>query len=241
MAREWSRLLVVLAFTPAVVHAQPAAPPRLGRLLHPVKTDKLTLHEEAHAIPQAQKDRVHFFLINGLDPLQASNIHGVAAYFRSIGFANTSSYQFPQTPKVRRQIEALRRSDPEARIVLLGFSVGANCVRGLANNLNKDGVHIDCLIYVGGDTVFNTPTSKPANVGQIVNVTGHGLIFLGRDLYFKGDTIDGAVNQRLDARHMNIPASSETISVVGRAVIATATNLSLTRPQSTIQPTSGPK
>ena len=242
MSKDWlchAWLLVVLIFsaTPAnlgaqedssptvqplpSVQSQPAVP-ILGALLHPVKLHELTLQEEAQAIPQEKKDRVHFFLINGLDPLQASNVHGVAAYFRSIGFANTSSYQFPSTPKVRRQIEALRRTDPEARIVLLGFSVGANCVRGLANNLQKDGVTIDCLIYVGGDTVFNSPSSRPANVGKIVNITGHGLIFLGRDLYFRGDDIDGAANHRIDARHMNIPAGSDTINLVGKAVVNVA-------------------
>ena len=113
----------------------------------------------------------------------------MAEYFRTIGFTNTSSYQFPMTWKVRRQIETLR-TDPEARIVLLGFSVGANCVRSLANDLQRDGVYIDCLVYMGGDTIFNTCNSKPANVGQIVNITGHGLVFLGRDLFLNGDDID---------------------------------------------------
>ena len=227
MTKDWSALpclLLALAFTatPATLSAQPA-PISVGALIRPVPVKQLTLQEQAQAVPQEQKDRVHFFLINGLDPLMASNVHGVAAYFRSIGFTNTNSFQWPQTPKARRQIENLHRTNPEARIVLMGFSVGANCVRGLANNLQRDGVYIDCLIYVGGDTVFNTASSKPANVGQIVNITGHGLIFLGRDLYFKGDTIDGAANHRLDARHMNIPTSSDTINLVGNAVIALAT------------------
>jgi hypothetical protein len=242
MSKEWLRnpwLLLALIFsaTPANLSAQentappalpsPSAQPQpsartLGTLLRPLKLNELTLREQAQAIPQEKKDRVHFFLINGLDPLQASNLHGVAGYFRSIGFANTSSYQFPSTWKVRRQIETLRRSDPEARIVLLGFSVGANCVRGLANNLQRDGIYLDCLVYVSGDTVFNSPSSRPPNVGQIVNITGHGLVFLGRDLYFKGDDIDGAVNHRLDARHMNIPAGSDTINLVGKELIALA-------------------
>jgi hypothetical protein len=215
-------LALILCAFPAALHAQEPPAPRLGTLLHPLPVQQLSLRAHADAIPQEKKDRVHFYLINGLDPLQASNVHGVAAYFRSIGFTNTTSYQFPATPRARREIEAVRRSDPQARIVLLGFSVGANCARGLANSLNKDGVTIDCLVYVGGDTVFNTPTSKPANVGQIVNVTGHGLVFLGRDVYFKGDAIDGAINQRLDARHMSIPGNRATIELVGQQLLALA-------------------
>jgi len=261
MTTEWPRNLRIALFslafsalpatlfsqetTPEPEKAVPSVPPQpaargLGQRIHPLPVRQLSLHEQADAIPKEKKDRVHFFLINGLDPLQASNIHGVAAYFRAIGFANTSSYQFPSTPKVRRQIETLRRTDPEARIVLMGFSVGANCVRGLANNLQKDGIHIDCLIYVGGDTVFNSPSSKPANVGQIVNITGHGLIFLGRDIYFKGDNIDGAINHRLDARHMNIPASSDTINLVGKEVLAVANRAGQSpAPSATVTPAGG--
>jgi hypothetical protein len=232
MVRDWlgkhRSLLLAFVFSaiPSTLHTQEKAPPSanltLGALLHPIKLNEVTLREQAQAIPQEKRDRVHFFLINGLDPLQATNVHGVAAYFRSIGFTNTSSYQWPSTPKVRKQIETLHRTDPEARIVLFGFSVGANCVRGLANNLQKDGIPIDCLIYAGGDTIFNSPSSKPANVGQIVNITGHGLIFLGGDIYFKGDNLDGAVNRRLPARHMDIPANPDTINLVGNAVIAVA-------------------
>ncbi len=209
------------------VPASPSAEPQpsvwgLGALIHPLQLDEVNIREQVRTIPQDKKDRVHFFLVNGLDPLYSGNLNGVAAYFRSIGFTNTNCYQFPSTPKVRRQIETLRRSDPEARIVLLGFSVGANCVRGLANNLQRDNIAIDSLIYIGGDTVFNTPTSKPANVGHIVNITGHGLIFLGRDLYFKGEDIDGAVNRRVDVRHINIPNRQDTINLIGQELIAVA-------------------
>jgi hypothetical protein len=209
------------------VPAAPGAEPQpavwgLGALIHPLQLDEVNFREQVRAIPQDQKDRVHFFLINGLDPLWSGNLNGLAAYFRSIGFVNTTCYQFPATPKVRQQIETLRRNDPDARIVLLGFSVGANCVRGLANSLQRDGVAIDALIYLGGDTVFNTPASKPANVGHVVNITGHGLILLGRDLYFKGEDIDGAVNRRMDVRHINLPNRQETINLIGRELIALA-------------------
>jgi hypothetical protein len=254
MTKEWPgiRCLMFLALafsaTPTTLSAQenPRSPiqtlpslqpqpsaPGLGSLIHPLKLEKLTLHEQAQSIPQEKKDRVHFFLINGLDPLYSGNLNGVAAYFRSIGFANTSCHQFPSTWKVRRQIETIRRSDPEARIVLLGYSAGANFVRSLANNVQRDGIHIDCLIYVGGDTIFNSPSSRPQNVGQIVNITGHGMIFLGRDLYFKGDNIDGAVNHRVDARHILLPGQRDTINLIGQAVIGAANKSSGTATQPT--------
>ncbi len=241
-------LSLLLAATPAPLNAQPnSSPPRpisepqppglrLGTIVHPLPVNQLTLRQQTEAIPQAKKDRVHFFLLNGIDPAYAGNLNGVAAYFRSIGFKNTTCYQFPMTWKVRQQVESIRKSDPEARIILLGYSVGANCVRGIANHMQRENLHLDCLIYVAGDTIFNSAASKPANVGQIVNITGHGLIFYGRDLFFKGDTIDGAINHRLDARHMSIPQQRETMEAIGQQLVGLAnkssTSASVVRPAS---------
>jgi hypothetical protein len=243
MTKEWRRstslvlLAVVFSANPDHLFAQQNSPlpaqssanvelqPSawgLGTLIHPLNLDEVTLRQQAEAIPQEKKNRLHFFLINGFDPLYSGNLNGVAAYFRSIGFANTSCYQFPWTWRVRRQIETIRHSDPEAGIVLLGYSVGANFVRSLANQLQREGISIDCLIYLGGDTIFNTRSSRPDNVRQIVNITGHGLIFLGRDLYFKGDDIEGAVNHRVDVRHMLLPGQRDTINLVGEQLIGLA-------------------
>jgi hypothetical protein len=238
MARDWWRGLIVysaiLATSTAyageryvVPNQQSQRPPiGLGTWIRPIKTDEFTLNDQARLIAQEKKDRVHFFLINGLDPAYAGNLNGIASYFRSIGFVNTNSYQFPSAPKVRKQIEAIRHNNPDARIVLLGFSLGANYARRLANELQRDGIFLDCLIYLGGDMIFNNAQSTPSNIGEIVNITGHGLIFLGRDIYFKGDNLDGAANYRLDARHITIPAQPEVINIIGPRLI----NLANTAP-----------
>jgi hypothetical protein len=128
----------------------------------------------------------------------------------------------PSAGKVRRAIETVRRCDPEARIVLLGYSFGANLVRSITNEMQADGTFIDCLIYVGGDTIFNTPQSRPQNVGLILNITGHGAIFVGRDLFLKGDDIDGAVNHRLDIHHFGIVGQRDTINLIGQMLISQA-------------------
>lgn len=222
-------LAVVLTAAPSTLQAQTAAPPQpstwgIGTLIHPLQLNDVNLADKAKSIPQAQKDHVHFFLINGFDPLYSGNLNGLAAYCQSVGFAHTTCYQLAAAGKARRQIEAVRRADPEARVVLLGYSLGANAARSVANDLQRSGIHVDCLIYVGGDTIFNSPTSRPANVGQIININGHGLILLGRDLYFKGDDLDGAVNRRVDVRHILLPVQRETINLVGHGLITAATS-----------------
>jgi hypothetical protein len=198
----------------------------LGYVLHPLRNGTVTLPEKAQALPGCQRDRVHFFMINGVDPLYLGNLNGLAAYFRSIGFVNTSCWQFPLTCEVGKRITELRQQCPEARIVVLGYSAGANCARSLAQKLGREGIHLDRLIYLGGDTVFDVPESCPENVGRITNITGHGCIALGYDLFCNGDDITGAVNTRLQVRHILLPSRAETIDLIGSELIAVAAECS---------------
>jgi hypothetical protein len=224
MTREWPRVIaaVLVAALPATGFAQEAAVPTapgLGSWFHPLQLTEVKLQDQVKAIPQEKRDRVHFFLINGLNPGYSANLNGLAAYFRSIGFANTSCHQMPSAGKVRKQIETLRKSDPEARIIVLGYSWGANLARSMANSLQRDGVTLDCIIYLGGDTIGNSPESRPSNVKQVLNINGNGFIATGGNLTFKGTDIDGAVNHRLDVRHLALPAHRDTIHFVGQALI----------------------
>jgi hypothetical protein len=234
-----SAMLLALAFfaTHTVLQAQEIPLPKrllntepqpstwdFGAWMHPLQLDDVKLREQVRAIPQDNKDRVHFFLINGLDPFYSANLNGLAAYCRSIGFTNTACYQMPSRWKVKREIETIRRNDPQARIVLLGYSFGANLARSITNEMQADNTFINCLIYVGGDTIFNTPDSRPRNVGLILNITGHGAALVGRDLFINGDEIDGAANHRLDIHHFGIISQPDTINLIGQELISQASS-----------------
>src|SRR5262249_4195286 len=104
--------------------------------------------------------------------------------------------------------------DRDARIVLIGFSSGANYVKWIANALAKDCVRVDLLVYLVGDTVPNTPASHPPNVCRVVNVRGKGLILTGGDLFFNGTDIDGARNCRIECRHILAPSRRETLELM---------------------------
>ncbi len=237
-SKQCAMMLALVFFaTDAALHAQEAAPPQepsiaephppvwgLGALIHPLQMDDVRLREQARAIPQEMKERVHFFLINGLDPLYSANLNGLAAYCRSIGFTNTACYHMPSRWKVQREIETIRQRDPQARIILLGYSFGANLARSIVNDMQAENAFIDCLIYVGGDTIFNTPQSRPQNVGMILNITGHGAVFVGKDLFINGEDIDGAVNRRLDIHHFGIIAHHDTINLIGQELISQASS-----------------
>jgi hypothetical protein len=105
-------------------------------------------------------------------------------------------------------------------VVLIGFSLGANWVKWIANDLARDGTRVDLLIYLVGDTIWNTPYSRPPNVRRIVNVRGEGLVLLGG--ICDGADLDGARNERIYCRHILAPSRRETLELVMEELLALA-------------------
>jgi hypothetical protein len=188
--------------------------PRGFSFAHPLGSPPPQLTQSCQSVPAEAKDHVYLFAINGMDPLYFGNLNGLCACMKQLGFRNVHCGQSWEAPAVREQIVETRRKDPEARIAVLGFSAGANRACQLANELKGQGIKVDLLVYVGGDTITNVPQSRPENVGQIVNITGHGYLPRGGDLFYNGTDLDGAKNQRVNARHMLLPTRPETVELL---------------------------
>lgn len=187
----------------------------LGTILHPIhEPGSIPYAKEWDKLP-CHKDHVYIFAVNGLNPMCLGNFNGLCTYLRNQGFHNTYFGQLYTSSGFAAKIRDTRHDDPDARIVLIGFSAGANYVRATANSLANDGVWIDLLVYLVGDTVWNTPESRPENVGRILNIRGKGMVLIGGDfLGFNGEDIDGAQNYRIDCRHILAPSRSETLTLL---------------------------
>jgi hypothetical protein len=194
----------------------------LGHLVHPVEIpETLPVPICCNGPPDpSAKEHVYIFGINGLNPMCLGNFNGLLCYFREQGFTHTyfgqpyTSFWFPS------EIREIRRQDPQAKIVLIGFSSGANSVRAMANGLNNDGTPIDLLVYLVGDTIWDTPYSKPGNVRRIVNIRAQGLLLLGGDLLFNGADLEGARNYDLRCRHILAPSRPETVTLMMEELLA---------------------
>jgi hypothetical protein len=188
----------------------------LGTLLHPIQEPETVAHPTCcHGPAEAcGKEHVYIFGVNGLNPFCLGNFNGMLRYFRSQGYPNTYFGQLYTSYWFASEIRKIRHEDPEARIVLIGFSWGANYVQAIASNLNEDHTPVDLLVYLVGDLVWNTPGSKPHNVRRIVNIRAKGLILLGGDLFFNGAEIDGARNCMLKCRHILAPSCRESLTLI---------------------------
>jgi hypothetical protein len=188
----------------------------LGKFFHPIQTPDC-LPAPACAVDQTSSccnSHVYIFAVNGWDSLCLGNFNGLCDYLREQGFANTYFGQLYTCAHFSSRIRQIRQEDPEARIVLIGFSCGCNVAKGIANSLNKDGTRIDLLVYLAGDYITNSPSSYPGNVGNVLNIRGKGYFLSGGSLFFCGADIDGARNCTLDTRHMLAPSRRETLELL---------------------------
>jgi hypothetical protein len=183
---------------------------------HSVNPPTHELGDPCHALPRCCRDHVYIFLLNGLDPGNYCNLGGLREYLHSLGFNKTYYGQLYHGPWFEKEILRLHNEDPDARFVLVGFSYGANVARSITQDLKPQGVQIDLLVYLGGNTLTNTPRDRPENAGQIVNVLATGWIW-------NGDTLDGAENVQLpDVWHFGSPTHRQTLEILSRDLTAIA-------------------
>lgn len=186
-----------------------------GTLLHPIEEpEHIPLPACYASAPyRCLKENVYIFTVNGLNPMCLGNFNGLCQFFKKQGFEKTRFAQLYSYSKFAEEIREIRKDNPNARIALVGYSLGANSVREVANELNRDGTRVDLLVYLAGDTIKNSPESRPANVSRIVNIRAKGAIATGGS-FVNGSEIEGARNVRVDCRHILTPSRRQTVEIM---------------------------
>jgi len=184
--------------------------------LHPVEPAPPDIHATCLAYPPCCRDHVYIFLVHGVDPFDWANMAGVRDYVQELGFRKTYYGQAYHTLKFDREMRQIRAEDPSARFVLVGFSLGANMVRYLANSAQDDQIPIDLLVYFGGNTLHNEAYDQPDNAVRIVNVLASGAIW-------NGAWMDRAENiHETDVYHFGSPAHPYSIQTLARELAVVA-------------------
>jgi hypothetical protein len=192
--------------------------------LHAVDPAKWELINQCQAGPPGTRDHVHIFFVHGIEMVDVANLHGVQQYCHSLGFYHTYVGEMYHTGRFINDIRAIHQSDPEARFVLVGFSFGANKVRNIARAVKDDGICIDLLIYLGGNTLHNTPEDQPENAARIINILATGWIW-------NGDTMERAENIHVDGVwHFGSPTHPRTLEVLASELAAVVAQEPVTQP-----------
>ncbi len=167
-------------------------------------------------VPEPSRNRVHVFLVHGMDPFDLANMNGLTEYIQKLGYLKTHYGQLFHVWEFKNEMRRIHKSDPQARFVLIGFSFGANLVRSVANAVKDDGIAVDLLVYLGGNTLENKPETQPDNVLHIVNILAVGCIWNGAQL-------DRADNVQYDnVLHFGSPTHPRTREMLARELSAVA-------------------
>jgi hypothetical protein len=194
----------------------------LGGVVHPIAPVRDELAAAARCLPACARCHVHVFLLNGLDPIRLGNLEGLADSVRCLGFENVYYGELWDGHRTAREVRRVRCQDPEARIVLLGYSFGANLVRWVTHDVARDGIKIDLLIYLVGDTVFDGTRSVPENACRVINIRAWGFVLLAGGL-INGQDLTGAENVHLPwVRHLCVPMQPAVQQLLAKEVVAMA-------------------
>jgi hypothetical protein len=154
-----------------------------------------------------------------MDPFDWANLGGVNEYIHKLGFNNTYYGQLYHSWWVARKVRRIYQEDPEAHFVLIGFSFGANMVRNVAQSVRSEGINVDLLMYLGGNTLKNIPRDRPENAVRVVNVLAHGYIW-------NGTQFDDAENINVeDVWHFGSPTHPRTLEALTRELTLIAASI----------------
>jgi hypothetical protein len=159
--------------------------------------------------------RTRVYIFDGLNPLGLARVNRLADRVRESGLPQTQVVRWNSAWKVEQEIRASYASDPDIQVALVGYSAGTYAARRLANRLLSSGVPVAVVGYVGGDYLSDTPSTRVSGAGRVVNVTGDGYLLTGRNLFFNGTQVSGAVNVRLGGtRHYGLPTHPTTVATL---------------------------
>lgn len=224
MARQgrWLRSLVL-----ATASAVPLSSGCMS-FLHPIDSPTKEHFTQSACIPLAARNHVHVFFIHGTDPCDWANLSGLRDYVQSLGYIKTHYGQLYHVWQFEEELRQAHKVDPDARFVLVGFSLGANMVRNLARDAGEEHIPIDLLVYLGGNTLKDCPEDKPENALHIVNILATGCIW-------NGDHLEGADNLNYgDVWHFGSPSHPKTLEILAEELVKVAARVPVTTPEAPV-------
>jgi hypothetical protein len=146
--------------------------------VHPIDQTTVPTCQTCQTVPDDCKEHVYIFLMHGLDPFDCCNLSGVHKYLVEMGFKNTYYGQFwSGCTSFEDKIKEIDHCDPEARIVVVGFSLGATMARILCQTLLEHTVTVHLLVYLDGKGLCDLHCKAERKKPKIINVVAPSLVW----------------------------------------------------------------
>jgi len=170
-----------------------------------------TPDSDIETLPVESKDRVHVIFINSpLDVLQIGRLAGVASYFRSKGFQNSSFHYLSSGPKLAGEVRDLRREDDGTRIALVAWSGASLWVWDALKELDGTGERGDLIVYLDSNWI----KKRVADEGHPDNFDRAVLIYRSDNPPVEG-VPNSVIRQAETINHLAVAAHPDTIQTPG--------------------------
>jgi hypothetical protein len=159
-------------------------------------------------------DHVYVYMVNGLTilPHVFGSMNGVGPHVEEDGFRKPRVASHYWRKAFLKEIRRVRCEDPQARFVLVGYSIGGSVVYGMAQDLQADGIFIDLMIYIDAHSFIHDLGCHPQNVGKVVSINSSSL-------FLPGKCHPGEECYHVDTpRHLAIPHKDETLAIMTEAL-----------------------
>jgi hypothetical protein len=171
-------------------------------------------HAPSQSLPACGCEHVYIYMINGLTvlPYMAGSMDRVKPFVEELGFCNVKVATHYWRWSFERDIRRVRAQDPDARFVLVGYSIGGSVVCSMAHALEQDGIFIDLIVYIDAHSFVNDFTKRPTNVGKIVAINSNAWVL-------RGTCRPGQECYTVDTRfHLATPRRDETLQILAEKV-----------------------
>jgi hypothetical protein len=162
---------------------------------------------------------VYIFAINGLTvlPHMCGSLNRLGEPIQGQGFRKPRVGSHYWRWRFQTEIRRIHRHDPQARFVLIGYSIGGGVVRSMARALEADGIPIALVLYVDAHSVVNDLHERPANVCRVVNILSTSVCLRGRVL------AGAAENYQVPGTwHLGVPRHDATLGLLARELARVA-------------------
>jgi hypothetical protein len=166
-------------------------------------------------VPCQCRGKVYVFLISGFDPLDIDRVGDFRKALVRSGFTKVYDGQFYHDRFFAQEMRRLASEEPDARFVVVGFSLGADVAVSLADYVGKQGIPIALLASVDPYWWSSAPSKTPPNVQQVMNIHGERL-------FMPQTASAGAEIQIPETFPTNITANPLTVESLARALAGIA-------------------
>ncbi len=99
-------------------------------------------------LPVQCRNEVHVFMMHGLTPTTDCGLNALRMKLGDAGFAKVGMGELCHGGWVKSEIDCIRRTDPDARFVLLGYDLGAATAVSLSRDLTAKGIPVEAVVLL---------------------------------------------------------------------------------------------